>query len=189
MQCKTQTDIQIQKYRVKWVDKPGNPNPDVSRQPPKSIRNSTQDRPCSTTVINFYCIYSVWYILCIPVCSVFSVSYVYGHVAWFKLNDGDDDCQSQLKLFWFYDGRGLIAGKEIRSILDEKVAQLYFDLDGGFSAMAWLLPPWVPLPSFRWVPVTSVVKIDLLTSCCESLHLPLEFASKNIQMSLSNKNL
>lgn len=40
-------------------------------------------------------------------------------------------------------------GKEIRSILDEKVAQLYFDLDGGFSAMAWLLPPWVPLPSFR----------------------------------------
>jgi len=40
-------------------------------------------------------------------------------------------------------------GKEIRSILDEKVAQLYFDLDGGFTAMAWLLPSWVPLPSFQ----------------------------------------
>jgi hypothetical protein len=42
-------------------------------------------------------------------------------------------------------------GKEIRSILDEKVAQLYWDLDGGFTAMAWLLPHWVPLPSFKWV--------------------------------------
>lgn len=40
-------------------------------------------------------------------------------------------------------------GKEIRSILDEKVAQLYSDLDGGFTPEAWLLPTWVPLPSFR----------------------------------------
>ncbi|XP_053215301.1 lanosterol 14-alpha demethylase [Podarcis raffonei] len=40
-------------------------------------------------------------------------------------------------------------GKEIRSILDEKVAQLYADLDGGFSHAAWLLPGWLPLPSFR----------------------------------------
>ncbi|KAK0136477.1 Lanosterol 14-alpha demethylase [Merluccius polli] len=40
-------------------------------------------------------------------------------------------------------------GKEIRSMLDEKVAQLYYDLDGGFSHEAWLLPSWVPLPSFR----------------------------------------
>ncbi|KAL7976550.1 hypothetical protein Chor_008499 [Crotalus horridus] len=31
-------------------------------------------------------------------------------------------------------------GKEIRSILNEKVAQLYADLDGGFSHAAWLLP-------------------------------------------------
>ena len=42
-------------------------------------------------------------------------------------------------------------GKEIRSILDAKVAQLYFDLDAGFTALAWLLPSWVPLPSFQWV--------------------------------------
>lgn len=40
-------------------------------------------------------------------------------------------------------------GKEIRSILNEEVAQLYWDLDGGFSHEAWLLPPWLPLPSFR----------------------------------------
>ena len=41
-------------------------------------------------------------------------------------------------------------GPEIRSIMDEKVAQLYWDMDGGFSAEAWLLPSWVPLPSFRY---------------------------------------
>ena len=40
-------------------------------------------------------------------------------------------------------------GKEIRSKLDEGVAQLYLDLDGGFSQLAWLLPAWMPLPSFR----------------------------------------
>lgn len=40
-------------------------------------------------------------------------------------------------------------GKEIRKRLNEKVAQLYADLDGGFSHAAWLLPGWLPLPSFR----------------------------------------
>ncbi|XP_048848494.1 lanosterol 14-alpha demethylase isoform X2 [Brienomyrus brachyistius] len=40
-------------------------------------------------------------------------------------------------------------GKEIRAMLDEKVAQLYADLDGGFTHAAWLLPGWLPLPSFR----------------------------------------
>uniref|UniRef100_A0A8C6S4J8 Lanosterol 14-alpha demethylase n=1 Tax=Neogobius melanostomus TaxID=47308 RepID=A0A8C6S4J8_9GOBI len=40
-------------------------------------------------------------------------------------------------------------GKEIRGMLNEKVAQLYADLDGGFSHAAWLLPGWLPLPSFR----------------------------------------
>ncbi|KAM9288362.1 LOW QUALITY PROTEIN: lanosterol 14-alpha demethylase [Cariama cristata] len=38
---------------------------------------------------------------------------------------------------------------EIRSLLNEKMAQLYADLDGGFSHAAWLLPGWLPLPSFR----------------------------------------
>lgn len=40
-------------------------------------------------------------------------------------------------------------GVEIRSLLNEKVAQLYADLDGGFTHAAWLLPGWLPLPSFR----------------------------------------
>ncbi|XP_072910586.1 lanosterol 14-alpha demethylase [Hemitrygon akajei] len=40
-------------------------------------------------------------------------------------------------------------GKEIRNLLNEKVAQLYADLDGGFTHAAWLLPSWLPLPSFR----------------------------------------
>ena len=42
-----------------------------------------------------------------------------------------------------------LAGREIRERLDEHIAQLYFDLDGGFSHLAWLLPGWLPLPSFR----------------------------------------
>lgn len=40
-------------------------------------------------------------------------------------------------------------GHEIRSRLDEHVAQLYADLDGGFTHLAWLLPGWLPFPSFR----------------------------------------
>ncbi|RUS69847.1 hypothetical protein EGW08_022392 [Elysia chlorotica] len=40
-------------------------------------------------------------------------------------------------------------GKEIRACLDEHVAQLYADLDGGFTPLAWLLPGWLPFPSFR----------------------------------------
>lgn len=40
-------------------------------------------------------------------------------------------------------------GREIRSMLNERIAQLYTDLDGGFSHAAWLLPGWLPLPSFR----------------------------------------
>lgn len=43
------------------------------------------------------------------------------------------------------------SGREIREGLDEHVAQLYADLDGGLSHLAWLLPTWVPLPSFKWV--------------------------------------
>ena len=40
-------------------------------------------------------------------------------------------------------------GKDIRERLDEHVIQLYNDLIGGFSHLAWLLPGWLPLPSFR----------------------------------------
>jgi len=51
MQRKTQTDIQIQIYRVKWVDKPCTPTQTCPAPPRKSIRNTAQDRPvCSTTI-------------------------------------------------------------------------------------------------------------------------------------------
>ncbi|KAH9524509.1 hypothetical protein Btru_027053 [Bulinus truncatus] len=40
-------------------------------------------------------------------------------------------------------------GREIRDLLDEHIAQLYADLDGGFTQLAWLLPGWLPFPSFR----------------------------------------
>lgn len=49
-------------------------------------------------------------------------------------------------------------GKEIRSQLNEKVAQLYADLDGGFSHAAWLLPGWLPLPSFRYVWIRTTLR-------------------------------
>ena len=42
-----------------------------------------------------------------------------------------------------------VLGREIREKMNEHVAQLYMDLDGGFSHLAWLLPGWLPLPSFR----------------------------------------
>ena len=42
-----------------------------------------------------------------------------------------------------------VIGPEIREQLNEEVAQLYADLDGGFSHQAWLLPGWLPLPSFK----------------------------------------
>lgn len=41
-----------------------------------------------------------------------------------------------------------LLGKEIRDLLDESVADLYHDLDKGFTPEAWLLPSWLPLPSF-----------------------------------------
>ncbi|KAK0054595.1 lanosterol 14-alpha demethylase [Biomphalaria pfeifferi] len=40
-------------------------------------------------------------------------------------------------------------GRDIRERLDEHIAQLYADLDGGFTHLAWLLPGWLPFPSFR----------------------------------------
>lgn len=62
-------------------------------------------------------------------------------------------------------------GPEIRSMLNERVAQLYADLDGGFTHAAWLLPGWLPLPSFRCVHkrryiIIHVTKRDVAVCCC-----------------------
>eukprot|EP01135_Chromosphaera_perkinsii_P000557 Nk52_evm19s123 gene=Nk52_evmTU19s123 len=42
-----------------------------------------------------------------------------------------------------------LLGEEVRALLYEGVADLYHDLDGGFTPAAWFLPAWLPLPSFR----------------------------------------
>ncbi|XP_065832818.1 lanosterol 14-alpha demethylase-like [Oscarella lobularis] len=42
-----------------------------------------------------------------------------------------------------------LQGSEIRSMMYEGVADLYHDLDAGLTPAAWLLPGWLPLPSFR----------------------------------------
>lgn len=41
-----------------------------------------------------------------------------------------------------------LMGKEIREQLNESVAQLYIDLDKGFTSLNFLFP-WLPLPSYR----------------------------------------
>jgi len=64
-------------------------------------------------------------------------------------NSGDKDLFHALSELIILTASSCLHGKEVRSILDEKVAQLYWDLDGGFTPEAWLLPGWLPLPSFR----------------------------------------
>ncbi|KAM8884777.1 lanosterol 14-alpha demethylase [Synchiropus picturatus] len=64
-------------------------------------------------------------------------------------DSGERDLFESMSELIILTASSCLHGKEIRSMLDEGVAQLYADLDGGFSHAAWLLPPWVPLPSFR----------------------------------------
>lgn len=37
----------------------------------------------------------------------------------------------------------MFTGPEIRSVLDERIAHLYYLLDQGFCPEAWLLPSWL----------------------------------------------
>ncbi|CAB1320857.1 unnamed protein product [Coregonus sp. 'balchen'] len=64
-------------------------------------------------------------------------------------DSGEENLFEALSELIILTASACLHGKEIRSMLDEKVAQLYADLDGGFSHAAWLLPGWLPLPSFR----------------------------------------
>ncbi|KAM6958913.1 lanosterol 14-alpha demethylase [Aplochiton taeniatus] len=64
-------------------------------------------------------------------------------------NCGENNLFEALSELIILTASSCLHGKEIRSMLDERVAQLYADLDGGFSHEAWLLPGWLPLPSFR----------------------------------------
>ena len=42
-------------------------------------------------------------------------------------------------------------GKEVRERFDEEVANLYHDLDNGFTPLAWFLPAWIPFPRYRHI--------------------------------------
>ncbi|XP_003969409.2 lanosterol 14-alpha demethylase [Takifugu rubripes] len=64
-------------------------------------------------------------------------------------DSGERDLFEALSELIILTASSCLHGKEIRSMLDERVAQLYADLDGGFTHAAWLLPGWLPLPSFR----------------------------------------
>jgi len=62
---------------------------------------------------------------------------------------GEKDLFKALSELIILTASSCLHGSEIRSILDTSVAKLYWDLDGGFTPEAWLLPSWLPLPSFR----------------------------------------
>uniref|UniRef100_A0A7N6AFD2 Lanosterol 14-alpha demethylase n=1 Tax=Anabas testudineus TaxID=64144 RepID=A0A7N6AFD2_ANATE len=64
-------------------------------------------------------------------------------------DSGERDLFEALSELIILTASSCLHGKEIRSMLNERVAQLYADLDGGFTHAAWLLPGWLPLPSFR----------------------------------------
>jgi sterol 14-demethylase len=63
---------------------------------------------------------------------------------------GQQDLFKALSELIILTASSCLHGPEIRELLDGGiVAQLYTDLDGGFSHAAWLLPGWLPLPSFK----------------------------------------
>jgi len=64
-------------------------------------------------------------------------------------SEGKTDMFESLSELIILTASSCLHGKEIREAIDERVAGLYSDLDGGFSHAAWLLPGWIPLPSFR----------------------------------------
>ncbi|XP_019646002.1 PREDICTED: lanosterol 14-alpha demethylase-like [Branchiostoma belcheri] len=64
-------------------------------------------------------------------------------------DSGERDLFEALAQLTILTASRCLHGKEVRSMLHEGIAQLYADLDGGFTQMAWLLPGWLPLPSFR----------------------------------------
>ncbi|ESO04014.1 hypothetical protein HELRODRAFT_157030 [Helobdella robusta] len=64
-------------------------------------------------------------------------------------HEGEADLFASLSELIILTASSCLHGKEIRSLLSEDVAQLYWDLDAGFSHLAWVLPAWFPLPSFK----------------------------------------
>lgn len=63
---------------------------------------------------------------------------------------GEKDLFEALSQLIILTSSHCLHGPEIRKLLNEsdKIAKLYQDLDGGFTHAAWLLPGWIPFPSF-----------------------------------------
>jgi sterol 14-demethylase len=66
-------------------------------------------------------------------------------------------------------------GLETRNNFDAHVADLYSQLDGGFSALAWFFPSWVPFPSFR---LRDKAHIELKRLFKKVINLRLESGNK-----------
>eukprot|EP00042_Codosiga_hollandica_P029984 m.169742 g.169742 ORF g.169742 m.169742 type:complete len:521 (+) comp53233_c0_seq2:95-1657(+) len=64
-------------------------------------------------------------------------------------NEGTIDILQILSEMIIFTATRCLHGQEVRDRFDETVAQLYVDLDNGFTPLAWFLPNWIPFPSFR----------------------------------------
>ena len=64
-------------------------------------------------------------------------------------NEGDVDFLQAMSEMIIFTATRCLHGKEVRERFDETVANLYHDLDNGFTPLAWFMPAWIPFPSFR----------------------------------------
>ncbi|RDD36322.1 Lanosterol 14-alpha demethylase [Trichoplax sp. H2] len=64
-------------------------------------------------------------------------------------DEGHQDLQQIFTELMLMTASRCLHGKEIRGMLNTKVAKLYRDLGKGFCYAAWLLPSWLPIPTFR----------------------------------------
>jgi len=64
-------------------------------------------------------------------------------------DEGELDLHVAMAEMIVFTATRCLHGKETREVFNaEEVAEIYSDLDGGFSPQAWLFPPWMPFPSF-----------------------------------------
>jgi sterol 14alpha-demethylase len=64
-------------------------------------------------------------------------------------DEGELDFFTLMSEMTIFTATRCLHGKEVRDRFDETVAQLYADLDHGFTPLAWFMPAWIPFPSFR----------------------------------------
>jgi sterol 14-demethylase len=64
-------------------------------------------------------------------------------------DEGKLDLQQAMAEMIVFTATRCLHGKETRDVFNAgEVADIYSDLDGGFSPQAWFFPPWFPFPSF-----------------------------------------